>query len=101
MAFSMKIHGKDTPREVIAVCDDYLVGKVLEDKNREIEFTVSSDFYGNEKFEWTDISQIVGNGRNLNLLGNEIVEQSIKAGVIDPENVIEISGIKHAQLYFV
>ncbi len=99
MAFTAKIHGKDTSREIIAVCDSEILGKTLVDKEREIEFTVSKDFYGSETFEWEEISESIGNGRNVNLIGNEIVGLAIKNKLVDPKSVIEIDGIKHAQIY--
>ena len=32
MAFTAKIHGKDTSREIIAACDSEILGKTLVDK---------------------------------------------------------------------
>ena len=99
MIFTMKIHGKDTPREIIAACDSEIVGKTLKDEKKEIEFNVSEYFYGNEKLEWEEIYKHIENGKNVNLVGNSIIELAIKNGLVDPKNVIEIDGIKHAQIY--
>lgn len=99
MPFSIKIHGQDTPREIIAACDSEMLGKTLVDKEREIEFTVSREFYGSENFEWEEIADSISNGRNVNLVGNDIVELAIKNGLVDPKSVIEIEGVKHAQIY--
>ena len=99
MAFTAKIHGKDTSREIIALCDSEILGKTLVDKEREIEFTVSKDFYGSENFEWDEIANSISNGRNVNLVGNEIVDLAIKNGLVDSKSVIEIEGVKHAQIY--
>ena len=99
MSFTAKVHGKETNREVIAACDSKILGKTLVDKEKEIEFTVSREFYGNESFEWDEIAHSIRNSRNVNLIGNEIVELAIKNGLVDPKSVIEIGGIKHAQIY--
>ena len=99
MSFTAKIHGKDSSREIIAACDNEILGKILVDREREIEFKVSEEFYGNEIFEWEEIVDSISNGRNVNLVGNNIVELAIKNGLIDPKNVIEIEGVKHAQIY--
>ena len=99
MSFTVKIHGKDSSREIIAACDSEILGKILIDKEREIEFKVSEEFYGSESFEWEEIVDSISNGRNVNLVGNNIVELAIKNGLIDPKNVIEINGVKHAQIY--
>jgi hypothetical protein len=97
--FTMKIHGKDTGREIIAACDSEIVGKTLKDEKNEIEFNVSEYFYGNEKFEWDQISSYISNGKNVNLIGNTIVELAIKNGIVDDKSVVEIDGVKHAQIY--
>lgn len=99
MPFSIKIHSKDTPREIIAACDNEILGKTLVDREREIEFAVSKEFYGSENFEWEEIADSISSGRNVNLVGNEIVELAIKNGLVDPKSVIEIEGVKHAQIY--
>ena len=99
MSFTAKIHGKDSSREIIAACDNEILGKILVDREREIEFKVSEEFYGNEIFEWEEIVDSISNGRNVNLVGNNIVELAIKNGLIDPKSVIEIDGVKHAQIY--
>ncbi|MCL4373082.1 DUF424 family protein [Candidatus Parvarchaeota archaeon] len=99
MPFTAKIHGKDTSREIIAACDNEILGKILIDRKKEVEFKVSKEFYGSECFEWEEIADSISNGRNVNLVGNNIVELAIKSGLIDPKSVIEIDGVKHAQIY--
>jgi hypothetical protein len=99
MAFTLKIHGKDTPREIIAACDSEIIGRTLIDKERDIEFKISEGFYGNERLEWEKVASILINGRNVNLVGNEIIKLAIENDLVDPKNVIEIEGVKHAQIY--
>lgn len=101
MIFAMKIHEKDTSNETIAVCDEDLLDTEIYDKERDIEFKISREFYGEEKFEWTDIKDILINGKNINLVGNEIVKMAVESGIVNPSNTIDINGVKHAQVYFI
>ena len=34
----------------------------------------------------------------MNLVGNRVVERAIAEGIVDSDNVIEIGGVKHAQV---
>ncbi len=99
MEFSMLIHEKGTQNEIIAACDSELIGMTISDEEKEIEFTVSPEFYGNEKLKWEDIREKIINGRNVNIIGNEIIDMAVKDGIINPSNTIEINGVKHAQIY--
>jgi hypothetical protein len=99
MTFSIKVHGKNTPNEIVAACDSDIVGMTVSDPEREIEFTISADFYGNEKLEWGEIRDTISKGKNVNIIGNEIVELAVKEEIIAPSSTLEINGIKHAQIY--
>ncbi|EFD92700.1 MAG: Protein of unknown function DUF424 [Candidatus Parvarchaeum acidophilus ARMAN-5] len=101
MAFSMKIHNKGESNEIIAVCDSALLGKTLNDDEKEIEFLVSPDFYGNETLEWDEIKIALIRGSNINIIGNDVVELASKEGIINQNNTIDINGIKHAQVYVI
>ncbi len=101
MVFSIKVHGKNTSNEIVAACDSDLVGTTVSDPEREIEFNISAEFYGNEKLEWKEIKDIISKGKNVNLIGNKIVELAIKEEIINLSNTLEINGIKHAQIYLI
>ena len=84
----VKIH-----KDVIAMCDEDLIGKKFEDDYRQIE--VSERFYKGELVDEEKIIELLEKGTNLNLLGNNVVDIAIKRGFVKEEEVIEIQGVKH------
>ena len=88
----VKIH-----KNVIAMCDEDLIGKNFEDETRQLE--VSERFYKGELVDEEKIVELLKKGTNLNLFGNNVVAIAIKCGIVKEEEVIEIQGVKHVQIY--
>lgn len=92
--FSLRIHRH--PDEVIlAVCDESVLGQTFRGDGLKIE--VSEGFYGGDIVSEEEVRNAFRNFTMLNIVGNEIVEFAIAEGIIHPDNVIVIGGIKHAQ----
>lgn len=89
----VKIHKGE--HDVAAICDKDLLGKTLSEG--EIEVNVSEHFYGGEEKSEAEVKEIMKECDNLNILGKESVELTIKLGVIEKENVIYVEGVPHAQ----
>ena len=92
----IKIH-KNTNAEVIAVCDENLIGKVIEDKNMKV--VVSERFYKGEMKSNSEIIEILREAKNINLIGKETIDLAIKNGLINNKNIIKIKNIPHAQIF--
>lgn len=92
--FCFKIHNHQS-EVVIALCDDDILGHTFTDEGRK--FYVSPDFYGNEPVDEIFVRDNITAFTILNIAGNRSVELAISAGIISPENVIDIGGMKHAQ----
>ncbi|MBI1972916.1 DUF424 family protein [Candidatus Woesearchaeota archaeon] len=92
----IKIH-KAPAGEVIAVCDENILGKTLEDKKKHIK--VSEHFYKGEIKDAAAIAPILETATNINLIGKEAVALGLKLGIIAEENVMVIAGVPHAQVY--
>ncbi len=88
----VKIH-----KNVIAMCDEDLIGKKFEDDHRQID--VSERFYKGELVDEKKVIELLEKGTNLNLFGNNVVDIAIKSGIVKEEEVIEIQGVKHVQIY--
>lgn len=82
-------------RFVIAVCDENLLNKTLNDGKRSI--TVSEQFYKGDKKNEREVVAILKDATNANLVGKEAVAAGIKAGIVSKENVAIIKGVPHAQ----
>ena len=92
----IKIH-KVQHGDVVAVCDEELLGKTLEDGKYSIK--VSENFYKGEKKDAGEIAPIMQSATNVNLIGKKAVALGLKLGIIRKENVIVIAGVPHAQAY--
>jgi hypothetical protein len=93
LVVSVKVvkQGKDT---LVAACDAELLGKTL--KFGKIDFPVRREFYEGQILTPEETMQEIRNGTTVNLLGEKIVGQALKAGLIHPEAVLYVSGIPHA-----
>jgi len=85
--------GKDV---LIGACDENLIGKTFEEGKYQIE--VRKDFYYGERVTPEILKEFLENATIANLVGDETVKCAIEMGLIDPDCVIKIKGIPHAQM---
>ncbi len=90
----IKIH-RAKHDDVVAVCDENLIGKTIEDGKCTI--TIFEHFYKGDKKDDAVISEILKNATNSNLMGKKAVALGLKVGIITKEHVIVIAGVPHAQ----
>jgi hypothetical protein len=81
---------------ILAVCDKDVVGKRVE--RGEVVLYAKPEFYKGEEIG-EEVKELFKEATVINLMGKRIVELAIKEGWVDEENVLEIEGIKHAQVY--
>jgi len=82
---------------VLAVCDKELIGKTLEDG--KICFTVSESFYGGRLIGEEELSGLLGEHDNINLIGERCVKAALEKGLIREGSIIRIKGVPHAQVF--
>ncbi|MFH1125495.1 MAG: DUF424 family protein [Candidatus Altiarchaeota archaeon] len=93
--FYLKFH--DVPGEVlVAVCDKEILGKSFSKGRLQIE--VNERFYKGVIAGEDEVISALNKATIANIVGNMIVEKAIKHSLIAPENIIEIGGVKHAQI---
>jgi len=92
---SIKIYrrGNDV---LIGACDENLIGKTFEEGKYQIE--VRKDFYDGERVTPEILKEFLENATIANLVGDETIACAIEMGLIDPDCVIKIKGIPHAQM---
>jgi len=92
---SLKIYkkGKDL---LIGACDEKLLGKKFEDGKFQID--VSKEFYGGERISPGILKKYLQDATIANLVGEETIKCAIDLGLIDPECIIKIKGVPHAQM---
>jgi len=93
MKVYLKIH-RAGDREVIAVCDQNLVGKCFKEKNLKLD--VTERFYKGKVVAKEKIINVIKEAHTVNLVGEESVSLGLKANIVFKENIIKIKGIPHA-----
>ncbi len=84
-------------REVLlAACDRDLLGRVF--REGKVRLDVSRDFYGGFVGDEEDLLGALPNATIANLVGERVVEVAIGAGFVDPECVLRVEGVPHAQV---
>ncbi|MCL4330507.1 MAG: DUF424 domain-containing protein [Candidatus Thermoplasmatota archaeon] len=80
---------------ILAAADADVLGKTLREKN--LHLTVDKSFYGEAKVSETTYISSLRICTIANLVGKRVIELAISEGFVDPDNVITIQGIPHAQ----
>ncbi|AKB17305.1 MULTISPECIES: DUF424 domain-containing protein [unclassified Methanosarcina] len=82
---------------LVAACDKEVLGKTLKHGNAVIE--ISSAFYGVELVSEEELQQALEEAMTANLFGEKTIKCAIKCGLIDPDSVIIIDSVPHAQIF--
>lgn len=81
---------------VIGACDEELLGKKFIDGKFQID--VSKRFYEGDRINEKILEKYLEEATIANLVGKATVECAARLGFIDPEGVLNIKGIPHAQI---
>ncbi|MBI2499457.1 DUF424 family protein [Candidatus Woesearchaeota archaeon] len=82
-------------REVVAICDKELIGKVFSEGKYELK--VGEFFYKGKEVSEDEVKEIMLNATNLNIVGERSINIAIKLGLVNEKNVLSIGGVRHAQ----
>lgn len=91
--FSCKIH--NCGEKMAAIADTDIIGKALTDT-----IEVTKDFYGNASMDAGEVLLLLRGCTIINAIGKESVKLLVKEGLVDPESVLEIGGVPHAQVIY-
>ena len=81
---------------LLGACDEKLLGKKFEDGKFQID--VKREFYDGERITPSAFKKLLADATIANLVGKVTIKCAIEAGVVDPECIIKIKGIPHAQM---
>jgi len=81
---------------LVAACDAALIGRRFEEG--ELCLELSAGFYDGERVGRDLFIEVLALATIANLAGEETVGAAVEAGLVDPECVIRIQGVPHAQL---
>ncbi|KKH92251.1 hypothetical protein EO95_04150 [Methanosarcina sp. 1.H.T.1A.1] len=92
----LKIY-KSEGQRLVAACDEELLGKTLKHGNAVVE--ISKAFYGEESVSEEELQKALEEAMTANLFGEKTIKCAIKCEIIDPDSVIMIDGVPHAQVF--
>ena len=95
MTISVKVH--TSGREVlVAACDEEILGQTF--RSGKLSIHVSRDFYEGQICDEEVLLSRLAMATIANLVGKRTVEAAIRGGVIDPDCVLLIGEVPHAQM---
>jgi hypothetical protein len=96
----VKVH-KRKQHICAAACDEELLGETLEEHPYCV--TVKESFFKGDLVEDKDPDTVAVFRRasSLNLFGERAVALGITAGCIEPDKVVRIKGVPHAQMFII
>jgi len=80
---------------LLAAADSSIVGKVI--REGKLHLDIRSDFYGDIRVNDDTFVSSLGVCTIANLVGEYVVKKAIEEGYVDPDNIISIDNIPHAQ----
>jgi len=85
-------------REIIAICDEDLLGKTFEDGKKILD--VKDNFFGGDKVDEPDLIELMkdyaAGDATFNIVGKQSTNIALKLGLINKEGIKEIKGIPYA-----
>jgi hypothetical protein len=81
---------------LLAACDEELIGKTF--REGELKLEVKERFYKGELVEEEKLKELLDEATIANLTGERCVSKAIELGYVDPERVLRIQGVPHAQM---
>ena len=87
---------KDPKHTLVAACDTGILGDTFREGKLKLE--VKADFYQGIKTSITEALHAIDSADIANLVGREIVEAAVHAGLVDPSAIVRIGGIPHVQI---
>jgi hypothetical protein len=92
----LKIY-KNGEHVLVAACDKEVLGKTLKHGSTTVE--ISRVFYEGELVSEEELYKALEEATTANLFGEKTVKCAIKCGLIDPDSVIMIDCVPHAQVF--
>jgi hypothetical protein len=92
----LKIY-KNGGNVLVAACDKEVLGKTLKQGKTVVE--ISRVFYEGECVSEEKLQEALQGATTANLFGEKTIKCAIKCGFIDPDSVIIIECVPHAQIF--
>ena len=93
MYVRIHVHSDDV---ILAACDEDILGMTFRGDGMKI--TVTESFYKGESLEREAFVERMKSVSVMNLVGNEVVRIASEEGYVSSGSIVEIGGVKHAQV---
>jgi hypothetical protein len=94
-----KIH--KSYKEVIAICDEDLIGKTFEEGEKKI--FIRKNFFKDQQMSKQEVIKLIyryaNNDATFNIVGKEAISTAIEAGLINEESTMKIQEIPIALVF--
>lgn len=100
-----RIHERAQTPCIAALCDEKLIGKIIDDGKIYLDLDRFRNFYIGEKVSPAKAKQILADGiasgkfGSLNLVGTESVKAAVSAELLDKKEISYANGIPYIQIY--
>lgn len=81
---------------IVAVCDSDIVGR--EFRSGKLNIFVDPAFYFEKEITEDELPSLINTADMVNMVGNGIVDFVVERGLVAPDCVLVIQGVKHAQI---
>ena len=87
----------DTEGQIlVAVCDKEIIGKKF--REGELKLTLETGFYKGADASENEVREALSCATIANIAGEKSIACAVECGCVDPDTVIFIEGIPHAQM---
>jgi len=81
------------------IADEEVMGRAVIDEERGVRIIVSREFYGDRLVEEGEALRLLEEASILILTGDRIIRRAVQLGLVHPESILEIKGLKHVHVY--
>ncbi|ARM75138.1 DUF424 domain-containing protein [Acidianus manzaensis] len=81
----------------VNLCEKELLGKEFKDDKAIL--SINKEFYGGEEVDLEYAFTLFNEATVVSIVGNNIVDEAIKRGYVHKNSVLEVKGVKFAQVY--
>jgi uncharacterized protein len=81
---------------IVGACDEHLLGKKF--RNGKLQIDVAKHFYDGQRVDKKALEKFLLDATIANLVGKETVKCAIDLGLVDPDCILKIKGVPHAQI---
>lgn len=81
---------------LVAACDEELLGATIVDSEKNMHIYVNPAFYKGELMSIREALEILKTSTQGNLIGRNIVEAAVRAGLVDSTGVLNINDVRIA-----